>query len=617
MSFQDPTDKGNKNGNGKLEALEREKEALSQQVKSLIKAEGKLYEFQEKLDAQLKEYRELYDFNRQLHATFEIDQILRLTVAYIVEHLEFERAVSFRRGANGEYRVCAHDGYYDPADEETVKTVTFPASSDSLSPLFAGGEFILCHTGCADPDLAALGENLKLNDFLIYPVGHPDTLYAFIVIGNSAENAVMYRSLAGCAPLLSIGNVVGVLSAVIESRIFYEELEKSREQERLAEAKYRGIFENAVEGIYQRSPQGRYLDANRSLARTFGFDSARELMEEVSSIRDDLYVDPSDHDRLMALIAEREAVEGYETRMYRKDGRVIWVSISMRAVRGADGSIVCYEGATEEITERKQAEEALRESEKRYRQLSEALEQRVKEAVDEIREKDRILILQGRQAVMGEMISNIAHQWRQPLNMLALLVQELQITQQKEGLTEEFVVSNVGRSLEIIKQMSKTIDYFRYFFRPDKEKVPFRVLESLEKTVAILDGSFRSHNIEITLATEGDPVVEGFPTEFVQVLLNILINARDALVSRKPPAPRIAVRMCAEDGKTVVTVADNAGGVPEAIIDRIFDPYFTTKGPEQGTGIGLFMCKTIVEKNMGGRLSVRNTGEGAEFRIEI
>jgi C4-dicarboxylate-specific signal transduction histidine kinase len=348
-----------------------------------------------------------------------------------------------------------------------------------------------------------------------------------------------------------------------------------------------------------------------------GYGSPRELMEEVTDIRSQLYVEPRDHDELLRQLDAKGTVEGFESLMYRKDRRVIWVSLNVRTVRDDAGEVLLYEGMTEEITERKRAEEALRESEQKYRQLSEALEQRVREAVDELRQKDKILILQGRQAVMGEMISNIAHQWRQPLNMLALLVQDLQMVRKREELSEEYVDASVKRSLEIIRQMSKTIDYFRYFFKPDKEKVEFRVLETIQKTLFILEGSFKVHGIVTELLQTEDPAVNGYQTEFVQVLLNILINARDALIAKHPESPLISIRLFTEGGKTVVTIADNAGGIPEEIRDKVFEPYFTTKGPEQGTGIGLFMCKTIIEKNMDGRLTVSNVGDGAEFRIEV
>ena len=203
------------------------------------------------------------------------------------------------------------------------------------------------------------------------------------------------------------------------------------------------------------------------------------------------------------------------------------------------------------------------------------------------------------------------------MNILALLVQDLQMTQKKGVLSEEFIDANVKRTMEIILQLSKTIDDFRYFFKPDQEKLLFRVIEPVEKVLSLLEGSFTAHGIRTEVMQTGDAVIDGFLTEFTQVLLNVLMNARDALITSGVPAPLIGIRLFTEGGRTVVTIADNAGGIPEEIKDKIFEPYFTTKGPEQGTGIGLFMCKTIIEKSMHGRLSVRNAGGGAEFRIEV
>jgi len=143
------------------------------------------------------------------------------------------------------------------------------------------------------------------------------------------------------------------------------------------------------------------------------------------------------------------------------------------------------------------------------------------------------------------------------------------------------------------------------------------VSEPMEKALSLLEGSFEVHGIRTEVIRSGDPVMHGYLNEFIQVLLNLLINARDALISSQAATPLISIKLFSEGTKTVVSIADNAGGVPDAIKDRIFDPYFTTKGPEQGTGIGLFMCKTIIEKSMLGTLTVRNVGDGAEFRIEV
>ncbi len=238
-------------------------------------------------------------------------------------------------------------------------------------------------------------------------------------------------------------------------------------------------------------------------------------------------------------------------------------------------------------------------------------------AVEELREKERLLIQQSRQAAMGEMIGNIAHQWRQPLNTLGLMVQELSLSHELGEFSKEHLDASVRKIMQIIFHMSQTIDDFRNFFRPDKERVQFRVAQVVTKTVSLIEGSFKEQRISIELNAEGDPLIDGYPNEYSQVLLNILLNARDAFLQQKVAKPRVDVRLFTGNGKAVVTVTDNAGGIPEAIMEKIFDPYFTTKAPDKGTGIGLFMSKNIIEKNMHGTLSARNTGAGAEFRIEV
>ena len=237
--------------------------------------------------------------------------------------------------------------------------------------------------------------------------------------------------------------------------------------------------------------------------------------------------------------------------------------------------------------------------------------------MDELGEKDRLLIQQSRQAAMGEMIGNIAHQWRQPLNNLSLLIQQAQIYYELGQFNREFLDENVKRSMEIIQHMSRTIDDFRNYFKPEKEKVEFRVHEAVAKTLSLMEGSFSQQQISIDVDAKEDPTIYGYPNEFSQVLLNILINARDALTERRVDRPQVTIQIGTEDSRAVVTIADNAGGIPEEIIGKIFDPYFTTKGPQAGTGVGLFMSKSIIEKNMGGRLTARNTTSGAEFRVEV
>ena len=181
----------------------------------------------------------------------------------------------------------------------------------------------------------------------------------------------------------------------------------------------------------------------------------------------------------------------------------------------------------------------------------------------------------------------------------------------------EYLEGAVKKMLETIRHMSQTIDDFRNFFRPYKEKVDFRVLDVVQQTISLLEGSLQALRIETEVVASGDPVLNGFPNEFSQVLLNIMINAKDALLEQNVADPTITIEIGSDGGKSFVTITDNAGGIPEAIIGKVFDPYFTTKGADRGTGLGLFMSKTIVEKNMGCSLSVRNLDRGAQFRIEL
>jgi PAS domain S-box-containing protein len=238
-------------------------------------------------------------------------------------------------------------------------------------------------------------------------------------------------------------------------------------------------------------------------------------------------------------------------------------------------------------------------------------------AVEELRERDRLLLQQSRQAALGEMIGNIAHQWRQPLNALGLVIQELSLAYELGNFTREHLEASITGAMDIIFRMSQTIEDFSNFYKPGRDKRWFKINEVVTKSVSLIDASFREYGIAICANTADDLEIKGYPNDYAQVLLNILMNARDALLERGTVDPRVTVQARMEKGRSVVTVSDNAGGIGENILERIFDLYFTTKENGLGTGIGLFMAKIIIEQNMGGRLTVRNAGNGAEFRIEV
>lgn len=247
--------------------------------------------------------------------------------------------------------------------------------------------------------------------------------------------------------------------------------------------------------------------------------------------------------------------------------------------------------------------------------LNQSLQQRVDVAVSELRQKDQVLISQGRQAAMGEMIGNIAHQWRQPLNALSMLISNLQFTYLSNELTEEYLNRSAANADRLIQKMSTTINDFRNFFSPDKEKHSFSALQQVRQAIELVDAACRNSNIKIEIVSDCDCSLYGFPNEYSQVLLNLLNNAKDSIVEHGVTMGQITISLEQQEGNGVVTMRDNGGGIPEDILDKVFEPYFSTKSV--GTGIGLYMSKMIIERNMDGILSACNHAGGAEFRVSV
>jgi len=247
------------------------------------------------------------------------------------------------------------------------------------------------------------------------------------------------------------------------------------------------------------------------------------------------------------------------------------------------------------------------------KQANKGLASAVKSKTEENLKQQQLLQEQSKLAAMGEMIGAIAHQWRQPLNALGLSIQNLEYDFSDGRVDEVFIKQYVKKNKETIGFMSQTIDDFRNFFRVDKIKEDFGVKKAIEETISMQEASLKKHYIEVKIMGD-DFDVHGFRSEFQQVILNIITNAAYALKKQLNQNPTIEIVL----EEHSITVHDNATGVPEEICDRIFEPYFTTKEQGEGTGIGLYMSKIIIEENMGGTLSVTNQKKGgASFMIDF
>jgi signal transduction histidine kinase len=235
----------------------------------------------------------------------------------------------------------------------------------------------------------------------------------------------------------------------------------------------------------------------------------------------------------------------------------------------------------------------------------------------EVKEKENIFLHQSKHAAMGEMISMIAHQWRQPLTFISTIITRLKFKNNTNNLDKNLLNEKFEEIDNHIQYMSNTIDDFRNFFKQDKQKT----LISLDEIIIIVKNmildSFQLENIQIIVENKKLNKLNIFKNDVIQVVLNILNNAKDAFISKNIKNPIINIYFAENDKEQFIYIQDNAGGIDEFYINNIFVPYFSTKNEKNGTGLGLYICKTIVEKNLNGKINVENKNDGVLFTIKL
>ena len=257
--------------------------------------------------------------------------------------------------------------------------------------------------------------------------------------------------------------------------------------------------------------------------------------------------------------------------------------------------------------------------------FSKILQEKFKKYQNERTKQQNIIAQQAKMAAMGEMIGNIAHQWRQPLSSISTSATGMKLQKELNILEDKFLIEGLEQINNSVQYLSTTIDDFRNFYKPDKNKKEFRILETINKVINLVDLQFRSNGITI-IKNGQDVKINSFENELIQVLINILNNARDELIKKdKDYEKLIFIDVLKNQKNLLVQIKDNAGGIPTDIITRIFEPYFTTKNQSQGTGIGLYMSREIISKSMNGEINTKNVTfeyegksyEGALFEIII
>jgi signal transduction histidine kinase len=272
----------------------------------------------------------------------------------------------------------------------------------------------------------------------------------------------------------------------------------------------------------------------------------------------------------------------------------------------------------------KSLEFKVEEKTKKLNEINKNLEDLVQKKTKELIQKENILNHQSKMAAMGEMIENIAHQWRQPLSVISTVATGSKLKKELGLLSDEDFYETMNIINNSSQHLSKTIDDFRNFFNNDKEVVAFNIDIPIDKVLYLIDSKLKNRNITVVKNIQ-EIYATGLENEFIQVILNIINNSMDALEDKKNIHKFIFINTYKKNNYIVIEIKDNAEGIKENILDRIFEPYFTTKHKSQGTGIGLYMSLEIIEKHMNGKLSVSNKNyiykdvkyKGAEFKIEL
>lgn len=375
-----------------------------------------------------------------------------------------------------------------------------------------------------------------------------------------------------------------------------------------SEARYKALSNATNEAVWF-SVDSLCVDFNRSALKMFGYSAKEVFGIHALSIIDKAY-------RAETIRHLKENyLEPYFSMGLHKDGHSFPIQIQ--------GRVFDYNGKKTRITtmrdisEEKEKELALLESKAQLALINQHLELKVKEELVKSREKDHLIIQQSRHVVLGEMIGNIAHQWRQPLNDISVLINDLEDAFGFGVLTKDYFNNTIEIVFRRLKFMSDTINDFSIMHTDDFKKETFQPKVLIEKLIRFAAGLISKNNIQIQLVCHKDFEVYGYPNMLSHVMLNLLNNSHDILVERNIKKPKIWIKVKQKADHFSIQILDNGKGVEMELIDKIFDPYFTNKGLRKGSGLGLYMVKSIVEKQMHGQIELKNQPEGAEFKITL
>ncbi len=395
-------------------------------------------------------------------------------------------------------------------------------------------------------------------------------------------------------------------------KIANDEIEKKTQE--LAKQKF--LFER----LYSKSADGVilikdniFINCNEAICKILKYkesDIINKNFLDISPIKQPNGELSQEKAHIQILKALKEGVTNFEWVFKDAEANTIWVEIVLTSIEIENNTVL--HTVVRDISNRKILEQKLED-------LNVNLEKKVQEEIKKNEINTQQLVQQSRLAQMGEMISMIAHQWRQPLSAISATTNNLIIKMMLEEKMDKKLFDNELKLIsEYSQYLSSTIDDFRNFFKTDKAKIEFDLKKIIDKSLYIIKTSLEANTIVLTKDIKKDIKIYSYPSELQQVILNILKNAEDALIEKNILNKKIHIETSLNnDSIATIKISDNAGGIDKNIIEKVFDPYFSTKNQKNGTGLGLYMSKIIVNEHCNGNLKVLNEKDGATFIIEI
>ncbi|MCK5110610.1 MAG: PAS domain S-box protein [Arcobacteraceae bacterium] len=385
-------------------------------------------------------------------------------------------------------------------------------------------------------------------------------------------------------------NLLTEVAEDIAFALYNIEMEENKNKNLHEIKKLQQVLENSPVSIVITNVDGDIEYVNTCFTKTTGYSFEEVKGKNARVLKSDYYTS-DEYIKLWDEITHKHIWSGIFKNV-KKNKEEYWESAIIAPVMNDNGDIVNYIGIKQEITEQMYLKE-------------------------ELKNQEKIMLAQSRHAAMGEMISMIAHQWRQPIAIIAMEANNIMADIDLDTVDIEDFEKRAKGIVDQTQHLSHTIDDFRDFFKPDKEKEKTNPKKVVEDTLSVIGKSLENSNIEIIKHIECDCEIFIHSRELLQALLNIIKNAKEALVDNDIKNKKIFITIQKNKEDITIKVCDNAGGIKDEIIDKIFNPYFSTKDEKNGIGLGLYMSKIIIQKHLNGSLAVQNKDDGVCFSIKL